>query len=842
MSRPAFGTKGAPGKLKGAAGNNRPEHIDREPAANIAYNKLISNCTTVDFETRATFVPLPHPPTHTTLASEFAKAALEAGECFDKVCAAVDRNGGKPFLDKSFFLGHRKNLYPDGSPDDCTVGEPKGIIRANEFLPNAPLFAPETEERKNQSEAVAVQGGTGDCFMLAAINAVWAFGKRLRESGKASAVAQAQFTNPIQRLFVKADIKRSVYAVVLYGVGEWKWVIIDGLIASNQYEEPQYSSCRRDAVELWPMLLEKAYFKFFRSVDCCDGGFTAEAICTLTGGCQMHVDLDRLKFDKLLEIGSNPMNTLATGVKGNIPQEVKDQYAAASGKRGKCGEESAVAGLTGGHAYSIVGVKKTTDGMGFVTCMNPWAGSGENSSTEDSSSEWYGPWSDKSKLWKKHPHYKNELGFKDRDDGVFFMAANDFQKLMSLEVCSFFSDRDQILTLSGVYHTNPSKATDDVLILKIDKKSHIRIILGGYSSRWAAALLGESPQIHQITKNKADWNFVTPSPKLQVNYHPKGCPTPKTWAAEAGTKKKLGERSAVWSETVFIDLDVPFEKGYISIVPEMDPGCPYYVRVVAPEDAQCTLFSLAKGLESAAGKTDIKIRIEKIHDPVPGAPVKPIVNPVVPKPPIVNPKPNVPVVVTPIVNPKPNVPVVVTPIIQQQIIGVPQQIVQAADEAEEEGDDNEWWDDDEECEEYEEGEEGEEGEEDEYEDDWYDDDEDEGNSGKRHAWEGYDDYDPETDYEDEEGEEEEEEEEADEDEVIGGMTVKRHRRNFDQFDLDGSGYLEKPEVMACFLHFFPNLRPNQMMKKLKEVDTNEDGQLSFKEYLAIARTIAEEDE
>jgi hypothetical protein len=49
---------------------------------------------------------------------------------------------------------------------------------------------------------------------------------------------------------------------------------------------------------------------------------------------------------------------------------------------------------------------------------NPW---GEG--------EWTGPWSDNSPLWEQYPDIKNELYDVNADDGVFWMAFEDFVKV-----------------------------------------------------------------------------------------------------------------------------------------------------------------------------------------------------------------------------------------------------------------------------------------------------------------------------------------------------------------------------------------------------------------------------
>ena len=102
-------------------------------------------------------------------------------------------------------------------------------------------------------------------------------------------------------------------------------------------------------------------------------------------------------------------------------------------------------GIAGSHAYSLLEVfeldkdqdyKKLTpdeskDGMNIerlVKLRNPW-GKGE----------WKGDWGDDSWLWT--PYLREELGYANEDDGVFFMTWNDFLKYYSdLQICYYHDD------------------------------------------------------------------------------------------------------------------------------------------------------------------------------------------------------------------------------------------------------------------------------------------------------------------------------------------------------------------------------------------------------------------
>eukprot|EP00593_Proboscia_inermis_P008716 CAMPEP_0171311200 /NCGR_PEP_ID=MMETSP0816-20121228/21439_1 /TAXON_ID=420281 /ORGANISM="Proboscia inermis, Strain CCAP1064/1" /LENGTH=143 /DNA_ID=CAMNT_0011795823 /DNA_START=30 /DNA_END=458 /DNA_ORIENTATION=+ len=101
-------------------------------------------------------------------------------------------------------------------------------------------------------------------------------------------------------------------------------------------------------------------------------------------------------------------------------------------------------GLVAGHAYSVIqahavseralGGVKSGDTFHLLQLRNPWG-----------SFEWKGEWSDKSDMWKKHPSIASQLGFKDEEDGTFWMTYNDFRQVFTrINIC----DRDTSLDAS----------------------------------------------------------------------------------------------------------------------------------------------------------------------------------------------------------------------------------------------------------------------------------------------------------------------------------------------------------------------------------------------------------
>jgi len=79
------------------------------------------------------------------------------------------------------------------------------------------------------------------------------------------------------------------------------------------------------------------------------------------------------------------------------------------------------------HAYSLLAAYDEIDAYGrkvrLVKLRNPWG-----------QTEWNGAWSDHSGFWT--PELKKRLGWENRDDGIFFMAYEDFLKYFDdIQIC-----------------------------------------------------------------------------------------------------------------------------------------------------------------------------------------------------------------------------------------------------------------------------------------------------------------------------------------------------------------------------------------------------------------------
>lgn len=186
--------------------------------------------------------------------------------------------------------------------------------------------------------------------------------------------------------------------------------------------------CHSDDGELWAILVEKAYAKAYGGYwNTGAGGQSQNALMDLTGApCEtMTWDEPEEKaklFKRLLE-ADNMKYIMNAGTKGQ-------------------GENKNNTGIISGHAYTLVGAFQLPNGDQIIKLRNPW-GSGE----------WTGAYSDKSSKWT--PTLKRQLGWSDKDDGIFFMPAQDFMnEFETAAICHYRDD----YKLSSLFDINSDNA------------------------------------------------------------------------------------------------------------------------------------------------------------------------------------------------------------------------------------------------------------------------------------------------------------------------------------------------------------------------------------------------
>eukprot|EP01063_Lacrimia_lanifica_P017145 TRINITY_DN2387_c0_g1_i2.p1 TRINITY_DN2387_c0_g1~~TRINITY_DN2387_c0_g1_i2.p1 ORF type:complete len:706 (+),score=228.96 TRINITY_DN2387_c0_g1_i2:96-2120(+) len=107
------------------------------------------------------------------------------------------------------------------------------------------------------------QGEVNDCFLMVAMAALP--------------------LERIKKLFLSSELTvTGAYAVQFCHEGKWRAVVVNDQVWHTAKGKPSYCSTAKDGV-LWPMLLEKAYAKFYNSYRAVEAGNLTEAWYDLTG-------------------------------------------------------------------------------------------------------------------------------------------------------------------------------------------------------------------------------------------------------------------------------------------------------------------------------------------------------------------------------------------------------------------------------------------------------------------------------------------------------------------------------------------------------------------------------
>lgn len=529
--------KAGKGKVKAAGGQGGPEHIYREPRVAPRAAQISQACVTTDVS-RSRIKPMSqHKDYQTTVAKLFEYAA---NQCRDQVNAIIAQcqKTKKPFFDQHFYYDSRLTMYPKGSPTDCTVTEPRQCMRASQIMPGCPLF------QNGVASGDIVQGAIGDCFFIGAVSAL--------------ASCTAQHLKPIERLFVAYSVEHGVYGVLFFKDGGWEWVIVDDWVAVNPDKTPLYASAPNG--ELWPLIIEKAYAKVHNAFDTIDGGWGREALADMSGGLEFTLDLYNankgLNFGDFKKISDNVMTVLGCGV---------GQHVQPAGGRGRAGEAGAVYGLFKGHAYSVLEVRQTSDGQGFVRVRNPWG----------NSAEWNGPYGDRSPEWKRNPLHMKELNPEFKDDGAFWMKWDDFKRYFTdIDVMEYFDYSWHVMSMFGSSVNNFLQPGNTFIL---DVKAPIRVVL---------SLVQEDPKVmpdHGKAKS-------TPYAVIRLSiWRIKSLPS--NYKDLQGVLDWKVETSKIYNRAV--DEDLQLEAGLYSVVPQFfdsPEGKGFLVRCFAPPAANLTLW------------------------------------------------------------------------------------------------------------------------------------------------------------------------------------------------------------------------------------------------------------
>ncbi|KAK3274001.1 hypothetical protein CYMTET_17794 [Cymbomonas tetramitiformis] len=231
-----------------------------------------------------------------------------------------------------------------------------------------------------------MQGGLGDCWLMAALSIL------------------AEFPQRFERLFVQKEGNEfGCYAVRVCKNGTWRTVMVDDYLPSR---EQSAAFSRTFGGELWVSLIEKTMAKLHGSFAWIEVWQIRHALTDHTGAPSAMFHFSNLDVERLwgiLREADDAKYCIGTSI-GLVDEK---------------GELKTTVGLANLHAYGVIQARELSnphsDGpLRLVQVRNPW-GQGV---------EWNGDWSDSSELWTEE--LKAELGWAEKEDGTYWMTAEDF--------------------------------------------------------------------------------------------------------------------------------------------------------------------------------------------------------------------------------------------------------------------------------------------------------------------------------------------------------------------------------------------------------------------------------
>ena len=233
-----------------------------------------------------------------------------------------------------------------------------------------------------------VQGELGDCYFLSALQA-------LSENP----------SNIVNLVNTSNKPNDNIYETMIIIHGEPVRVIIDNFFPVANASKIAFCGINEKTNNIWPMILEKAWAKCNRSYEDIIPGNSADALEFLTPA-----PIDT--YYHTPDIGNSLFNIIQESCKKKFIvladiTETKNTNLDTLSKLG----------LITNHAYNVINtaVLKKPNGneIQLLKIKNQWG-----------TNEWIGDWSDDSLKWTSD--FKKEVGFANKEDGVFWMSFDDY--------------------------------------------------------------------------------------------------------------------------------------------------------------------------------------------------------------------------------------------------------------------------------------------------------------------------------------------------------------------------------------------------------------------------------
>ena len=246
-----------------------------------------------------------------------------------------------------------------------------------------------------------IQGSLGDCYFLSVLGSL------------------CKYPKIIEKLFYsKEKSKNHQYGIFFYINGIWKLILIDDYFPARNTSFKKFAFGYSTTKELWVSLLEKAWAKVngcYAKVGA--GGLPNEVFDVCTEAFSDYIIIKK-------KIKDNLWNKM-------IESEKKNYVMTAGTTKNLNGFRLEKIGLTPGHAYAVLQALEIDTGKAVekvVKLRNPWG-----------NFEYSGDWSDYSSKWTDE--LKEKYEFNKKNDGIFFMAYDDFmQYFISLGISKLHED------------------------------------------------------------------------------------------------------------------------------------------------------------------------------------------------------------------------------------------------------------------------------------------------------------------------------------------------------------------------------------------------------------------
>lgn len=353
--------------------------------------------------------------------------------------------GGK-WRDNVFPASDEEALYKSPNPAADHVSDIRGHAAGGvKWISAAELCGDQAVLFRSVHPNDIAQGILGDCWLLAAMAGV------------------AEFEGAVFNLFQdKQKTADGKYTINIYNptVGQWDCVTIDDMVPCHKNRgswEPLMTKPQDH--EMWVLLLEKAFAKWFGSYAQIQGAYCMVAFmllldckspCTVftqsmngqppfNEAVYHEVDARLRDAKNRNSVGLAPKGQLSsTDVWARLKQADASNHVMAAWTskdpevatgRGASGEVIASDGIVKGHAYSLISAKEVMrDDNGMmqrvVQLRNPWGANPAAEYKGELADDWAG--------WAQNPNMKRELlGGAGKLDGMFWMTFENFAKRYS---------------------------------------------------------------------------------------------------------------------------------------------------------------------------------------------------------------------------------------------------------------------------------------------------------------------------------------------------------------------------------------------------------------------------